>query len=222
MGTILDEQVPVQKPRGPSSCLVIALLIAVLFLGGAAIVVIGGGDRALKALEMLRGPQVVTVQVTPGEVIPVLKLAVEELHTTVHTKRTGLVLGGAVGSLPRHIIANGTITACFNIESETEFKTQIDPEDPQHITVQLPPPEYCFAGIDSAEFFDEAGLGLPAGNDVNGLLLEDVQKQLYTAADSQKLLEKAKTRGEDQVRVLLLKLGFKRVDIEFGEGTPVE
>lgn len=185
--------------------------------------VIGGGDRALKALEMFRGPQVVTVQVTPGEVIPVLKLAVEELHTTVHTKRTGLVLGGAFSSLPRHIIANGTITACFNIEnSETEFKTQIDPADPQHITVQLPPPEYCFSGINSAEFFDEAGIGLPAGNDVNGLLLDDVQKQLYTAADAQKLLEKAKARGEDQVRVLLLKLGFKRVDIEFGQGTPVE
>lgn len=219
----MDERVPPQKARTPSTCLVGAILFAILFLGGVAIVVIGGGDRALKALEMIRGPQVVTVQVTPGEVIPVLKLAVEELHTTVHTKRTGLVLGGALTSLPRHIIANGTITACFNIEnSETAFKTLIDPEDPQHVTVQLPLPEYCFAGIDSAEFFDEAGLGLPAGNDVNGLLLQDAQKQLYTAADSQKLLDKAKERGADQVRVLLLKLGFKRVDIGFGEGTPVQ
>src|SRR5581483_9744460 len=160
---------------------------------------------------------------TPGEVLPVLKLAVEELHTTVHTSRTGLVLGGVAQSLPRHIIAQGTVTACFNLENNaTALQTTLDPQDPEHITVQLPAPEYCFVGIDNAEFFDEAGLALPAGADINSLLLEDAKKQLYTAADSQKLLTKAQERGADQVRVLLYKLGFKRVDVEFRQPTPVE
>ncbi len=213
-----------QLLRGPNTCLVLALVLVALVAITVGIVVIGGGDRALRALEILRGgPQVVTVQVTPGEVLPVLKLAVEELHTTVHTSRTGLVLGGVAQSLPRHIIAQGTVTACFNIEDHASlFEIQTDPQDPQHVTVRLPPPEYCYVGIDNAEFFDEAGLALPAGNDINGLLLEDAKKQLYTAADSQNLLVRAQERGADQVRLLLYRLGFKRVDIEVSELAPAQ
>src|SRR5581483_2884148 len=158
MGTTAQERPSGQ--RGANSCLIIALLVVLLLAVSSVIIVIGGGDRALQALQILRGePRVVTIQVTPGELLPVLKLAVEELHTTVHTSRTGLVLGGVAQSLPRHIIAQGTVTACFNIEDHASlFEIQTDPQDPQHVTVRLPPPEYCYVGIDNAEFFDEAGL----------------------------------------------------------------
>jgi hypothetical protein len=177
----------------------------------------------LRAFEILRGgPQVVTVQVTPGEILPVLKLVVEEMNTTVHTTRTEPLIGVA-NSLPRHIIAQGTVTACFNLEEDAaQLETRIDPQDPQHITVRMPAPEYCYVGIDNAQFFDEMGLSLPAGNDVNALLLEDAKKQLYNAADSQDLLNKAKSRGADQIQVLLYKLGFKRVDVEFNAPLPVQ
>ncbi len=222
METNIQDRMP--RPRGVNPCLIVVLLIVLLLALSIGIVVIGGGDRALQALALLRGePRVVTVHVTPGELLPVLKLAVEELHTTVHTSRTGLVLGGVAQSLPRHIIAQGTVTACFNLENNAAaLQTILDPQDPEHITVQLPAPEYCFVGIDNAEFFDEAGLALPAGADINSLLLEDAKKQLYTAADSQKLLAKAQERGADQIRVLLYKLGFKRVDIEFTQPPPSE
>ncbi len=211
---------PAPRPRAAwNSCLIAALAGLACVAIITAIVVIGGGDRLIRALEVLRGePQKVTVQVTPGEVLPVLKLVVEELHTSVHTKRTGPVLGGVTQSLFRHVIAQGTITACFNLEDKAEqFQVEPDPNDPEHVTVRLPPPEYCHAGIDRAEFFDEAGIGVAATNEVNGLLLEDAQKQLYVAADSQKLLAKAQERGAVQVKELLYKLGFKRVDVFFAE-----
>lgn len=224
-----DDSSPAPAPigsgaRGPSGCLIFALAVAFLFAASVAIIVIGGGDRVLKALEIIRGaPQVTTVQVSPGEMLPVLKLAVEELHTTIHTTRTGPVLGGAAQSLPRHIIAQGTVTACFNLENKADaLETLIDPQDPEHITVRLPPPEYCFLGIDNAQFFDEAGVGLAPGNEVNGLLLEDAKQQLFTAAESQNLLPRARQRGTDQIQLLLYKLGFKRVDVEFSQPTHVE
>lgn len=222
----IDVNAPItaKQPRAWNTCLIIGLLMVLLLSIAVGIVVIGGGDRALRALEILRGgPQVVTVQVTPGELLPVLKLTVEELHTGVHTTRTGLVLGGVTQSLPRHIIAQGTITACFNLEKDaTGLQTEIDPNDAEHVTVRLPPPEYCFVGIDRAEFFDEAGLGLPAGNDINALLLEDAKKQLYTAAESQQLLPRAQEHGADQIKLFLIKLGFKRVDVELTEPAPVQ
>src|SRR5581483_454462 len=116
METDLQDRTP--RQRGANTCLIVVLLIVLLLALSIGIVVIGGGARALEALALLRGePRVVTVHVTPGELLPVLKLAVEELHTTVHTSRTGLVLGGAVQSLPRHIIAQGTVTACFDLEN---------------------------------------------------------------------------------------------------------
>ncbi len=208
--------------RAPSGCLLVALAGGVLVVLVVALVVIGGGDRVIKALQVLRGePQKVTVQVTPGELVPVLKLVVEELHTTVHTKRTGPVLGGLTQSLPRHIIAQGTITACFNLQDKaSQFQVQNDPNDPQHITVTLPAPEYCSAGIDNAEYFDEAGIGAPATNDINGLLLDDAKKQLYVAADSEKLLDKARQRGIEQIQAMLYKLGYTRVDVNFVEPPP--
>lgn len=212
-----------QPPRGINSCLIGAIVAAALLIGTVGIVVIAGGDRMLRAIEILRGgPQVVTVQVSPGELLPVLKLAVAELNTTVHTTRTGSTVAG-LQSLPRHIIAQGSITACFNLENNAaQLETVIDPNDPTHVTVRLPAPEYCYAGIDNAQFFDEMGLALPAGNDVNGLLLEDAKKQLYTAADSQDLLGLARQRGEEQVQLLLYKLGFKKVDVEFKAPVHVE
>jgi hypothetical protein len=203
--------------------LIVAVAGMLFILVAVAIVVIAGGDRALSALEMLMGrPRVVNIQISPGELIPVLKLSVAELHTTVHTSRTGQTIGG-LQSLPRHIIAQGAVTACFDLEENAAaLQTVLDPQDPEHVTVQLPAPEYCFVGIDNAEFFDEMGLALPAGNDVNSLLLQDAKEQLYTAADSQNLLQVARERGADQVRIMLHKLGFKRVDIQFGEPQPVE
>jgi hypothetical protein len=212
-----------QPPRGINTCLILALVFAGLLIGTVAIVVIAGGDRALRAIEILRGgPQVVTVQVSPGELLPVLKLAVAELNTTVHTSRTGTVVGG-LQSVPRHIIAQGQVTACFNLENDAaKLETLIDPNDPQHVTVKLPAPEYCYVGIDNAQYFDEMGLGLPAGNDVNGLLLEDARVQLYTAADSQDLLGLARQRGTEQVQLMLYKLGFEKVDVEFGEPVNLE
>lgn len=224
METDANVAVSAKQPRAWNTCLIIGLLMVLLSSIAIAIVVIGGGDRALRALEILRGgPQVVTVQVTPGELLPVLKLTVEELHTDVHTTRTGGVLGGMTQSLPRHIIAQGTITACFNLEKDASaLQTEIDPLDAEHITVRLSPPEYCFVGIDHAEFFDEAGIGLPAGNDINALLLEDAKKQLYTAAESQQLLPRAQEHGADQIKLFLMKLGFKRVDVEFTEPAPLQ
>lgn len=214
---------PSQPPRGINSCLIGAIVVAALLIGTVGIVVIAGGDRMLRAIEILRGgPQVVTVQMSPGELLPVLKLAVAELNTTVHTTRTGSTVAG-LQSLPRHIIAQGSITACFNLENNAaQLETVIDPNDPTHVTVRLPAPEYCYAGIDNAQFFDEMGLALPAGNDVNGLLLEDAKKQLYTAADSQDLLGLARQRGEEQVQLMLYKLGFKKVDVEFRAPVHVE
>ncbi len=211
-----ETRMPSPAPRGINSCLIGALVVAGLLIGTVAIVVIAGGDRALRAIEILRGgPQVVTVQVSPGEILPVLKLAVAEMNTTVHTSRTGGTIGG-LQSLPRHIIAQGTVTACFNLENNAEqLETLIDPQDPTHVTVRMPAPQYCFVGIDNAQYFDEMGLALPAGNDVNGLLLEDAKTQLYTAAESQNLLGLARQRGEEQVQLMLYKLGFERVDVEF-------
>lgn len=212
-----------KPPRQLNSCLILALVGAAVIVLTVGIVVIAGGDRALSALGMLTGkPRVVTVQVSPGELLPVLKLAVAELHTTVHTSRTGQVIGG-LQSLPRHIIAQGSVTACFDLEQDAAaMETIIDAEEPEHITVRLPAPEYCYVGIDNAEFFDEMGLALPAGNDVNALLLEDAKEQLYTAADSQNLLTAARERGADQIRLMLYKLGYKNVEIEFREPEHVE
>lgn len=214
---------PPPRPRGINTCLILALVGAAVIVMTVGIVVIAGGDRALSALEMLTGkPRVVTVQVSPGELLPVLKLAVAEMHTTVHTSRTGPTIGG-LQSLPRHIIAQGAVTACFNLEQDaTALETVIDPKDPEHVTVRLPAPEYCYVGIDNAEFFDEMGLALPAGNDVNSLLLEDAKEQLYTAADSQNLLTLARERGTTQVQLMLYKLGFKKVDVEFRAPEHVE
>lgn len=207
---------PQPPPRQINTCLIIALAGMLLIVASVAIVVIAGGDRALQALEMLTGkPRVNVIQVSPGELLPVLKLSVAELHTTVHTSRTGQTIGG-LQSVPRHIIAQGSVTACFDLqENAAGLETVIDPNDPEHVTVRLPAPEYCFVGIDNAQFFDEMGLALPAGNDVNALLLDDAKEQLYTAADSQNLLQVARERGADQVRLLLYKLGFKNVEIEF-------
>ncbi len=213
-----SEQTP--RPRAPlNGCVIAAVAIVACIAIVTGIVVIGGGDRVIRALQVLRGePQKVTIQVSPGELLPVLKLTVEEMHATVHTKRTGPVLGGVTQSLPRHIIAQGTITACFDLENNAQqFQTQIDPQDPEHVTVRLPQPAYCHVGIDNAQFFDEAGIGVSATNDVNGLLLQDAQQQLYVAADSQKLLDKAKERGASQIKEILYKLGFKRVDVIFAE-----
>ncbi|MCC7165394.1 MAG: DUF4230 domain-containing protein [Anaerolineae bacterium] len=214
---------PPPRPGGINTCLMLALAGALVVVLTVAIVVIAGGDRALRAIEMLQGgPRVTTVQVSPGELLPVLKLAVVELHTTVHTSRTGPTVGG-LQSVPRHIIAQGSVTACFDLENNaTALETVVDPNDPEHITVSLPAPEYCYVGIDSADFFDEMGLGLPAGNEVNARLLEDAKEQLYTAADSQNLMRLAQERGTDQVRLMLLQLGYKRVEIEFREPEHVE
>jgi hypothetical protein len=218
-----QNQPPLPAPRGINSCVIIALIVAALLIGIAAVVVIGGGDRLLRAMEILRGePAVVTVQVSPGEILPVLKLVVAEMNTTVHTSRTGPTIGG-LQSVPRHIIAQGTVTACFDLENNAEqLDTIIDPNNPKRVTVRLPAPEYCNSGIDNAQFFDELGIGLPAGNEVNGKLLEDAQVQLLTAADSQDLLGLAKERGSEQVQLMLYKLGFETVEVEFRAPEHVE
>ncbi len=221
---VAADRAPTNSGGMGKGCLVALIIAGVILIGIVAVIVIGGGDRVIRAMEILRGePQQTTVQVTLGELVPVLNLVVEEFHTTVHTKRTGLVLGGMAQSLPRHIIAEGTITACFNLEDKaTQFQVQHDPNDPTHITVTLPAPQYCNAGIDNVEYFDEAGIGVPATNDINGLLLDDAKKQLYAAADSQKVLDEAKQRGAEQVREMLYKLGYKRVDVNFGQAVPVQ
>ncbi len=220
----VEEPASAARASSNKGCLIALIVGGLIIVGIVAVIVIGGGDRVIRAMEILRGePQKSTVQVTPGELVPVLNLVVEEFHVTVHTKRTGPVLGGMAQSLPRHIIANGTITACFNLEDRaSQFQVQNDPNDPEHVTVTLPAPQYCSAAIDNAEYFDEAGVGVPATNDINGLLLEDAKKQLYTAADSQHLLQQAQDRGADQIKEMLYKLGFKKVDVNFSAPVPVQ